>query len=104
MTRVAVSGAAGRMGRLVCAAVDATDDLELAVRYDVASADESVAGMPLAGMPVTDDLEAVADCDVVVEFTHPDVVLDNLARWHGFGLHAVVGLSLIHISEPTRPY
>lgn len=93
MTRVAVSGAAGRMGRLVCAAVDATDDLELAVRYDVASADESVAGMPLAGMPVTDDLEAVADCDVVVEFTHPDVVLDNLARWHGFGLHAVVGTS-----------
>ena len=36
MTRVAVAGAAGRMGQAVCAAVDGADDLELAGRADPA--------------------------------------------------------------------
>jgi 4-hydroxy-tetrahydrodipicolinate reductase len=35
----------------------------------------------------------VADAEVVVEFTTPDVVMQNLERWRGMGLHAVVGTS-----------
>ena len=59
MIRVAVAGAAGRMGEAVCAAVDGADDMELTGRAD----------------PVlrTALVEVLADPpDVVVDFTRPD--------------------------------
>ncbi|WBB81855.1 4-hydroxy-tetrahydrodipicolinate reductase [Micromonospora sp. WMMD882] len=72
--RVGVLGARGRMGAEVCRAVDAAGDLEL-----VAAIDQG------------DDLDAASAAQVVVDFTTPDVVLDNL-RWAiGQGIHAVVG-------------
>ena len=63
MIKVGVLGAKGRMGAEVCRAVDAADDLDLAARIDVGDA-----------------RDPLADCDVVVDFTHPGAVLDNL-RW-----------------------
>jgi 4-hydroxy-tetrahydrodipicolinate reductase len=74
--RVAVLGAAGRMGRQVCQAVDAAADLELAAT--IASAGQ---------------LSEVAEsgADVIVDFTRPDTVMDNLRFAIGQGLHAVVG-------------
>ncbi len=88
MTRVAVSGAAGRMGRLVGEAVAAAADLELVAGYDPHGAGEQVAGVTVSADP-----EAVGAAEVVVEFTNPSVVLGNLARWRRLGLHAVVGTS-----------
>jgi 4-hydroxy-tetrahydrodipicolinate reductase len=75
-TRVAVLGAAGRMGGEVCRAVEAADDLELVARLDV---DDSL-----------DALEG-STAQVVVDFTTPDAVMGNLERCIGAGLHAVVG-------------
>jgi 4-hydroxy-tetrahydrodipicolinate reductase len=76
--RVGVVGAGGRMGRLVCEAVSAESDLVLAA--------EITRGKPLA-------LLAEQSCDVVVDFTNPDVVFEN-ARWYvENGLHAVIGTS-----------
>jgi len=72
--RVAVFGARGRMGAEVCRAVDAADDLELVAAVD-------------AG----DDRSAVESAEVVVDFTVPDVVMDNIAWCTGRGIHAVVG-------------
>ena len=80
MTRIIVSGAAGSMGSLISGAIAAGDDFELAARYDP------------GGGAITDAAE-LPDADVVVEFTNPDVVLENLARWHDRGWHAVVGTS-----------
>ena len=74
MTRVAVFGARGRMGAEVCRAVDAADDLQL-----------------VAAVDVDDDRAAAEEAEVVVDFTHPDVVLDNLAWCLDRGIHAVVG-------------
>ncbi len=74
MQKVAVFGARGKMGAEVCRAVEAADDLELVAAVD-------------AG----DDRAAVERADVVVDFTHPDAVMDNLAWCIGRGLHAVVG-------------
>ena len=88
MTRVAVSGAGGRMGRLVCETVAAADDLVLAAGYDPAHP-----GAEVAGITVSDDPGSLAGSDAVVEFTVPAVVMDNLAVWRGLGLHAVVGTS-----------
>lgn len=88
MTRVAVSGAAGRMGRFIAEAFLGDASLDLIAAYD-----PSHAGEVVGGVTVSDDPSLVADADVVVEFTVPDVVLDNLARWREFGVHAVVGTS-----------
>ena len=88
MIAVAVSGAAGRMGRLVAETVVETEGLTLAVCYDPGAPGDSV-----AGTMVTDEQASVGKADVVVEFTRPDVVMGNLAAWRGLGVHAVVGTS-----------
>lgn len=68
------------MGSLVSDAIETETDLELVARYDP------------GGGGITDPDE-LPETDVVVEFTNPDVVLDNLRRWQGRGWHAVVGTS-----------
>jgi 4-hydroxy-tetrahydrodipicolinate reductase len=88
VTTVAVSGAAGKMGRLVAEAIAAADDLELGPLFDPGHAGASV-----AGAEVTSDPLGVALADVVVEFTRPDVVMSNLADWRRLGVHVVVGTS-----------
>ena len=74
--RVGVLGARGRMGSETCKAVDAAEDLDLVAMVD-------------AG----DWLFSVADAgaQVVVDFTHPDVVLDNIRWCIDEGIHCVVG-------------
>ncbi|MEO6702320.1 MAG: 4-hydroxy-tetrahydrodipicolinate reductase [Jatrophihabitantaceae bacterium] len=74
--RVAVLGARGRMGQEVCLAVDNAADLHLAAMIDE--------GDWLPGV-----LDAGAE--LVVDFTHPDVVMDNLRFALDNGLHAVIG-------------
>jgi len=77
--RVAVAGAAGRMGEAVCRAVEGADDLELTGRAD-----------PALDTP----LESVlGDADVVVDFTRPDTALENVRACLRAGVHAVVGTS-----------
>lgn len=74
--RVGVLGALGKVGREVCDAVEAADDMELVARVD-------------AG----DDLAVLVDegVEAVVDFTHPDVVMANLEHCVAHGIHAVVG-------------
>lgn len=94
---VAVSGAGGRMGRLVSAAVAAADGLELRAVYDPHHAGQSVEGLEVGA-----DRSSVAGCDVVVEFTRPDVVMENLRGWHDLPVNAVVGTSgfdAAHVEE-----
>lgn len=75
VTRVAVLGAEGRMGRLVCAAVDGADGLELVARLD-------------AG----DDVGALRGvADVAVDFTVPAATEANVHALLDAGVHAVVG-------------
>lgn len=88
MTRVAVSGAGGRMGRLIMETVAGADDLELVAGFDPNHPGESVAGVVVASDPIV-----VGEAEVVVEFTTPSVVMGNLATWRELGVHAVVGTS-----------
>ena len=76
MIKVGVLGAKGRMGSQVCSTVESADDLELAARVDIG-----------------DSLESLAGVDVVVDFTQPAAVMDNLRWCIGRGLAAVVGTS-----------
>jgi 4-hydroxy-tetrahydrodipicolinate reductase len=77
MIRVAVAGAAGRMGRTVCEAVEGADDMALAGRAD-----------PVLGTSVADVL---GDADVLVDFTRPDTALANAVAALAAGVHAVIG-------------
>jgi 4-hydroxy-tetrahydrodipicolinate reductase len=74
--KVGVLGALGKVGREVCAAVEAADDMELVAEID---AGDDLARLEEAG------------AQAVVDFTHPDVVMDNLAWCIEHGIDAVVG-------------
>ena len=87
MIRVAVSGAGGRMGGLVARTVSETDGLELVGAYDPRTRGEA------GGVEISDDPGSLEGAEVVVEFTVPDAVLDNLRTWRSIGAHAVVGTS-----------
>jgi 4-hydroxy-tetrahydrodipicolinate reductase len=76
--RVAVAGAAGRMGETVCRAVEEADDLELVARAD-----------PRLERSVSDALQS--DPDVLVDFTVPDSALDNAREAVSAGVHTVIG-------------
>jgi 4-hydroxy-tetrahydrodipicolinate reductase len=77
MIRVAVSGAAGRMGQTVCAAVERAADMELAGK-----ADPSL-GVELAGV--------LGEADVVVDFSTPETALVNASACLEAGVHVVLG-------------
>jgi len=74
--RVAVSGAAGRMGQTTCEAVEGADDMELVGRADPTLADDLAAVLP--------------EADVVVDFSTPDAALDNVRQCVEAGVHVVV--------------
>jgi 4-hydroxy-tetrahydrodipicolinate reductase len=98
MIRVAVAGAAGRMGQTVCAAVEGATDMQLVGRAD-----------PLLDNTLADVL---ADADVVVDFTTPDTALANALACMRAGVHVVIGTTgfdpapLVQASadhDPARP-
>jgi 4-hydroxy-tetrahydrodipicolinate reductase len=74
--RVAVLGAKGKVGQTMVGAVQTADDLALSAQVD-------------AG----DELSQLTDSgtEVVIDFTHPSVVMDNLKFLIDNGIHAVVG-------------
>jgi len=74
--KVGVLGAQGKVGSTICTAVEAAEDLELVARVD--------AGDPLSSL-------TEAGAEVIVDFTHPDVVMDSLEFCIKNGIHAVVG-------------
>lgn len=78
MTRVAVLGARGRMGSAACAAVDGADGLQLVAKVDV---DDDIGALEQAG------------AEVAVDFTRPEVVLDNVGWCMQHGVHVVIGTS-----------
>lgn len=87
MIRVAVAGAAGRMGATVCEAVQGADDMELTGRADPAL------GTALA--------EVLPNADVVVDFTRPDTALANAQACVAAGVHVVIGTTGFDIA-PLR--
>jgi len=74
MIRVGVFGSRGRMGAEVCRTVESAPDLDLVAAIDLG-----------------DDRASAETAEVIVDFTHPDAVMDNLFWCIGHGIHAVVG-------------
>ena len=78
MIKVAVAGAAGRMGSTVCEAVEDAPDMELVARADPALG--TSIGEALAPRP-----------DVLVDFTLPTTVIANAREAVAAGVHVVIG-------------
>jgi 4-hydroxy-tetrahydrodipicolinate reductase len=74
--KVGVLGARGRVGREMCRAIEAADGLDLVAAVDV---DDSIEEL------------VRANAEIAVHFTHPDVVMDQVAYCIRHGIHAVVG-------------
>src|SRR5215207_3927729 len=94
--RVGVLGAKGKVGATMVHAVEAAEDLTFTAGVD--------AGDPLSRFTDT-------QTEVVIDFTHPDVVMDNLNFLIENGIHAVVGttgftderITQVHIWLSARP-
>jgi 4-hydroxy-tetrahydrodipicolinate reductase len=83
--RVAVAGAAGRMGQAVCKAVTDAEGMEVTGRAD-----------PSLGTSIADVL---GDADVLVDFTVPDQAIGNAREAAAAGVHVVIGTTGFSLDE-----
>ena len=96
MIRVGVIGACGRMGLMVCRAITEADDLRLVAAIDRSRIGQRVGaliGHPEVDVPVSDELDRLleAEVEVAIDFTHPDVVMDDVRWCVNHAIHLVVG-------------
>ncbi|ATJ81158.1 4-hydroxy-tetrahydrodipicolinate reductase [Halomonas beimenensis] len=98
MTRIAIVGVAGRMGRTLINAVQQDPDASLGAGIvepgsSLAGADlGELAGQGRLGVKAADSLAAVVDdFDVLIDFTAPEVTLANLAFCAEHGKRIVIG-------------
>ena len=98
MTRIAITGAAGRMGRSLIEACQQTDGLEVTVALEhpesslLGSDAGDLAGLGKLGIQVGADLAAVTDdFDVLIDFTRPESTLANLEICRQAGRRMVIG-------------
>ena len=95
--RVVVAGAGGRMGKEVVKLVLEDDALELAAAVDRSAYEQDagrLAGLPEAGIKVSEDLEAAlaaSSADVLVDFTTPQSAYTNTALAIKYGVRPVIG-------------
>jgi 4-hydroxy-tetrahydrodipicolinate reductase len=96
MIRVAVAGAAGRMGETVCAAVEGAEDMQLIGRAD-----------PLLNVTLE---QVLGQAEVLVDFTQPDTALQNALSCLRAGVHVVIGTTGFELAPlrealaaPERP-
>jgi 4-hydroxy-tetrahydrodipicolinate reductase len=95
---VGITGASGRMGRALIEAVNEAEDLTIAATIErpgsevVGQDAGQLAGIGSLGIPVRDELTTViADLDVLIDFTRPEVTLGNLAVCREHGIAMVIG-------------
>lgn len=98
MTRIAITGAAGRMGRTLIEACQRADGLRLTVALEhpqsslIGGDAGELAGLGRSGVRVGADLAvAVNDFDVLIDFTRPEATLANLEVCRAAGRRVVIG-------------
>lgn len=94
--RIAIAGANGRMGRMLVEAVLNHPDTQLTVALDRQGGRHvgTDAGAFLGretGVKITDDLNALADADCLIDFTRPDATLRHLDACIQHGVNMVIG-------------
>ena len=98
MIKIAITGASGRMGRVLIQAVTEADGFELGAALARSGSSMlgvdagELAGVGELGIAITNDLKAVTDkFDVLIDFTRPEATLENLAICRDAGKNIVIG-------------
>ncbi|MCP5230747.1 MAG: 4-hydroxy-tetrahydrodipicolinate reductase [Zoogloeaceae bacterium] len=98
MTRIAITGAAGRMGRNLIQACHEADGMEVTAAIEhphssLLGADAGeLAGIGRLGVAIVDDLlKVVDDFDVLIDFTRPDATATNVEICRAAGKRIVIG-------------
>ena len=104
--RVAVAGAAGRMGRTVCEAVSGAEDLELVAACDPAAAGKELRELarvkePLRLLASPEELDP-AGVDALVDFTVASAAVRDLLWCAASGVHGVCGTTGIGAEDLAR--
>jgi 4-hydroxy-tetrahydrodipicolinate reductase len=109
MIRVAVTGAAGRMGRTLIQAIHEADDLSLGAAFERAGSSllgsdaGELAGVGAMGVRVTDDPAEGADAfDTVIDFTIPEATVALAGVCAERGKRLVIGTTGIAGSDLER--
>ncbi len=96
--KIAVSGAAGRMGRRITALASENPDVEISAALEVSSNPlmgqdvGAVAGIGDIGVNISDDIEkAIAESDALIDFSSPEATLDHLRAVTKAGKAIVIG-------------
>jgi 4-hydroxy-tetrahydrodipicolinate reductase len=95
--RVAIAGAAGRMGRALLEEVLRASDLKLAGALEqkgnsAVGKDAGFIAGSACGVTIVDDVsKALAGCDVLIDFTRPEGAGANLAACRRQGVRMVIG-------------
>ena len=106
--RIAITGASGRMGRMLVEAVLAADDLELAAALDRVGSpalgqDAGAFLGQTTGVAITDDLHAgLSKADVLIDFTRPEGTMAHLALCAELGVRTVVGTTGFSPDEKAK--
>lgn len=109
ITRIAITGAAGRMGRTLIEACDITEGVQVTAAIErpgstfVGVDAGEMAGLGKLGVKIVDGIEAVlADFDVLIDFTIPAATLANLAVCEANGKSMVIGTTGFSDEEKAR--
>ncbi|ANH69990.1 4-hydroxy-tetrahydrodipicolinate reductase [Mitsuaria sp. 7] len=106
--RIAITGASGRMGRMLVEAVLAAEDLELAAALDrdgsAALGQDAGAFLGQAtGVAITSDVAAgLAKADVLIDFTRPEGTMAHLALCAELGVRTVIGTTGFSPDEKAK--
>ncbi|MDH3976172.1 MAG: 4-hydroxy-tetrahydrodipicolinate reductase [Deltaproteobacteria bacterium] len=106
MVKAAVTGAAGRMGARIISVIGDTEGIELvgAIEHDehyaLGKDAGEVAGVGNLGVEISSDINAVMkEADVIIDFTFPDVTIENLVAVSKHKKAAVIGSTGFTASE-----
>jgi 4-hydroxy-tetrahydrodipicolinate reductase len=109
MTRIAITGVAGRMGRSLIEACQQVDGLDVTVALEhpehplLGSDAGDLAGIGKLGVMLGADLAAVTDAfDVLIDFTRPQPTLANLELCRQAGRRMVIGTTGFSDAERAR--
>jgi 4-hydroxy-tetrahydrodipicolinate reductase len=98
MTRIAVAGAAGRMGRMLIQAIASAEGLSLTGAIERPGSTllgidaGELAGIAKLGVALVSSLDAVKDqFDVLIDFTRPEVTVENVVFCRKHGKKMVIG-------------
>ncbi|HET9735460.1 MAG TPA: 4-hydroxy-tetrahydrodipicolinate reductase [Burkholderiales bacterium] len=98
--KVAIAGAGGRMGRALIESVLADRELTLAAAFDAPGS--AAIGQGAGALRISADLGALADADVLVDFTRPEGTLAHLEACLKLNRRMVIGTTGFSEAQAAR--